>query len=222
MKTKTIAAQAEEIKSSLAQAQKNLAETRVLAPYDGVVTKKEVSAGQTVNMGTVLLSLYAPESIELEALLPSDAYQKVKNTQAKLHACEQSSKAQHCFLLARVGENVAAVGVGHIGYFKAGNHELIQQGDTYRLLLQLPAVRSFLIPAAALYENKSVYLVDANRRLQSVAVQRLGFDVAGDQQQFVIEYQPQLNHQRLLSSYLPDARSGLLVRFKELPADAKK
>ena len=221
LKNDTIDRQITETTQQLKNARKNLLETKVRAPYDGIITQKDVSPGQTVNIGETLLSLYAPDSIELEALIPDSIAETVKNGRA-IDACHEISGAEICFKLSRVADNVSRSGVGYVAYFEPNQKQKINNGDTFRLHLRLPPSKSFVIPAPALYLGKYVYLIE-NHRLKRIKVTRLGF--ASSKQQnpsLLIGYQQNLEGRRILTSYLPDARTGFLVKYTEASASEQK
>ncbi len=62
-KRNDLAAQAslEDAKSRLASAQKNLDNTTIKAPYDGIVSERQVNAGDIVSPGSPLFTLVDPE-----------------------------------------------------------------------------------------------------------------------------------------------------------------
>lgn len=65
----TVAARAQlaQAQAQLAQAQEQLGNTRVTAPFGGVVSEKPFSAGDVVQPGTALYTIVDPSSLELEA-----------------------------------------------------------------------------------------------------------------------------------------------------------
>jgi RND family efflux transporter MFP subunit len=73
-KRNDLAAQAalEDAKSRLASAQKNLDNTVIKAPYDGVVSERQVNAGDIVSPGSPLFTLVDPGTMRLEGAVPAD------------------------------------------------------------------------------------------------------------------------------------------------------
>jgi membrane fusion protein (multidrug efflux system) len=59
-------------KSRLASAQKSLDNTVVKAPYDGVVSERQVNAGDIVSPGSALFTLVDPGTMRLEGAVPAD------------------------------------------------------------------------------------------------------------------------------------------------------
>jgi membrane fusion protein (multidrug efflux system) len=69
-----LAAQAalEDAKSRLASAQKNLDNTVIKAPYEGVVSERQVNAGDIVSPGSPLFTMVDPSTMRLEGAVPAD------------------------------------------------------------------------------------------------------------------------------------------------------
>ena len=78
--TQATSAQAtlEDAKSRLATAMKNFDNTRIAAPFDGVVSQKSVSLGDVVQPGAALFTVVDPSTMRLVAAVPSDQLSMVK------------------------------------------------------------------------------------------------------------------------------------------------
>lgn len=62
----------EDAKSRLATASKNFDNTRISAPFDGIVSQKSVGEGDVVQPGTALFTVVDPSTMRLIASVPSD------------------------------------------------------------------------------------------------------------------------------------------------------
>jgi membrane fusion protein (multidrug efflux system) len=73
-KRNDLAAQAalEDAKARLASAQKSLDNTVIKAPYDGIVSERQVNAGDIVSPGSPLFTLVDPSTMRLEGAVPAD------------------------------------------------------------------------------------------------------------------------------------------------------
>jgi membrane fusion protein (multidrug efflux system) len=73
-KRNDLAAQAalEDAKARLASAQKNLDNTVIKAPYDGIVSERQVNAGDIVSPGSPLFTLVDPATMRLEGAVPAE------------------------------------------------------------------------------------------------------------------------------------------------------
>lgn len=67
-------------RAQLASAGQAAEYTVVRAPYDGVVTAREVEPGETVAPGQVLMALLAPEALRIEVMVPQSAAEAIRAT----------------------------------------------------------------------------------------------------------------------------------------------
>lgn len=65
-------------RARLASAQRQLSNTRVVAPISGIVSDRPVSAGDVVQVGTALVTVVDPSSMRLEASVPADQLGSVR------------------------------------------------------------------------------------------------------------------------------------------------
>ena len=59
-------------RARLASANDQLEDTRVRAPFDGVVSERQVDAGDVVQVGAAMFTIVDPRSLRLEASVPAD------------------------------------------------------------------------------------------------------------------------------------------------------
>ncbi|HEY6528595.1 MAG TPA: efflux RND transporter periplasmic adaptor subunit [Cellvibrionaceae bacterium] len=69
-------------RTRVVQDSQQLSRTEVRAPFDGIVGKREVSNGDTAQIGKALLKVIDPTSIRLEGFVPSDQIAQIKIGQA--------------------------------------------------------------------------------------------------------------------------------------------
>lgn len=65
-------AQLSEAQSRLALAREQVGRTRIVAPFDGVVSERQVNAGDVVQPGSSLVTVVDPRSLELNASVPAE------------------------------------------------------------------------------------------------------------------------------------------------------
>ncbi len=65
-------------RARMVSAQEQLAKTTIRAPFSGVVSEREVSAGDVVQSGAQLYTVIDPSSMQLEATVPADQLQSLK------------------------------------------------------------------------------------------------------------------------------------------------
>src|ERR687892_2589586 len=71
-------AQVADAKSRLASAERQLGDTVLRAPIDGIVSRRAVNAGDVVSVGTELFTIIDPSSMRLEASVPSDDLSRLR------------------------------------------------------------------------------------------------------------------------------------------------
>lgn len=71
-------AQLSEAEARLALANQQLGRTRIVAPFDGVVSERRASAGDIVQPGTPLYTVIDPTSMRLEAAVPASQLETLK------------------------------------------------------------------------------------------------------------------------------------------------
>jgi membrane fusion protein (multidrug efflux system) len=71
-------AQLDDAKARVAAAQKNLDNTVIKSPYDGIVSERQVNAGDNVSPGTSLFTVVDPGSMRLEGAVPADQLASVR------------------------------------------------------------------------------------------------------------------------------------------------
>jgi RND family efflux transporter MFP subunit len=69
----TASAQLEDARARLSQAQRQLDNTQIRAPFAGLVSERAASAGDVVQPGSEMFTIVDPSSMRLEASVPSDA-----------------------------------------------------------------------------------------------------------------------------------------------------
>lgn len=69
-------------RARVASARQQLTRTEVRAPFDGVVSERKVSAGDTAQMGKELVKVIAPETMRFEGRVSADRLPELKTGQA--------------------------------------------------------------------------------------------------------------------------------------------
>ena len=79
----TAQSELEAAKARVVLARQQLQRTEVRAPFDGIVSDRKVSAGDTAQVGKELLKVIDPASMRFEALVSADHVGEVKAGQAR-------------------------------------------------------------------------------------------------------------------------------------------
>lgn len=199
--------------SALASARRDAARSELLAPMAGVVTRVAVSVGDRVSAGTAMVSLYAPDTLELHARVPALYSHQLQQALAGGQVVEASTldDTVRFRLTGFAGESDAA---GPTGQFRiVQGRELLRPGDMVPVVARLPAQADVIaVPYSALYGNDGLYLVDEDERLQRITVTRVGDQLQADGQYHALVRSEQLRGgETLVITHLPNAINGLRV-----------
>jgi HlyD family secretion protein len=199
-------------RSSLEQAELALARSRVVAPFNGYVAKVQVAAGDQVNTGQALLTLYPADGLEVRAKIPAPNQEEILTRLGKgggLKASAEIGGQTQAFTLNRVAGAADARGLD--GFFRlAGNNRHLRVGSLVTLHLErAAAVDAIAIPYAALYGGNGVYKLEQGR-LKLIEVRVLG-ERPGDPPSLLVHSPAIQNGDRLLATHLPNATTGLRV-----------
>lgn len=130
------------------------------APYDGVIANVEVTAGEQVTRGDILLTLYPRDSLEVRARVPApyqEEFLAAINAGKNLSAVAQVAGAEVALRLARVDGEAQASGID--GLFQVEDHaDLLRIGQLLTLRLARGARQDAVaLPMAAVYGGERVY-----------------------------------------------------------------
>ncbi len=210
----------------LAQAQSDQAKATLRAPFAGVVTGVAVGVGNRVQVGSPLLMLYAKDNLEINALIPENHLNTVRQALAngeKLLAYAPKTSSEKTFLLKRLSSEVSAGNAGVVAFFALAADDAFALGETLALRLRLPPVASLRLPASALYQQRYVYRLTAEDRLESVAVQFLGEQQSPSGKSLVLLQSAELRPgDRIMTTTLPNAINGLQVEWQSPAAKTQE
>jgi len=199
-------------KSNLDQAELALVRSRVVAPFNGYIAKLQVAAGDQVNNGQTLLSLYPSDGLEVRAKIPAPNQDEILTRLgkgARLKATAEIGGQTLGFSLNRVAGAADARGLD--GFFRLdGSHANLRVGSLVTLHLErAAAVNAIAIPYTALYGGNSVYKLEQGR-LKLIAVNVLG-ERPGNPPSLLVQSPAIQDGDRLLATHLPNATTGLRV-----------
>ncbi|MBK5967400.1 MULTISPECIES: efflux RND transporter periplasmic adaptor subunit [Thiorhodovibrio] len=212
-------------KAKLAQLELEYERASLKAPYDGVIADVEVTAGDQVARGEVLLTLYAIGSLEVRARIPATYQEEILaalNAGEVLSASSEVAGADVSLRLARLDGEAQASGID--GLFKVANHaELLRIGQLLTLrMAREPQADAVAVPMAAVYGGERVYEIEENKspepvlRMRGVAVEMLGTRREPDGRELALVRSPELTAgDRLVITHLPNAINGLRVEVVE-------
>ena len=211
-------AQLERAEALLGQAELDLARTRVLAPFGGVISEGSVSEGDRVRVGDTLMRLQNPLSVEVRTQIPADYVPSINQglrTGVDITADVQIDDGSVQGHLTRISGLIREGSGGvdsYVGFYEPPVG--LRLGSTVRVLLQLPPESNVMaIPAEAVYGRNRIYKVAGDRMLK-VDVERVGERALEDGSTEVIVRSPELDSSdAIIVTKIANAADGLLVKI---------
>jgi multidrug efflux pump subunit AcrA (membrane-fusion protein) len=189
---------------------------RVHAPFAGRVTRVAVAAGDRVQTGQLLVSLYDPSRLELRAPLPQPLLPRIQAAlaaQGTLAASAGQDGASVSGQLVRLSAS-ARSGSGNVdGFFRfAQGHPDWEPGRSLAITLTLPPVPEVAaIPYEALYGRNRIYFVEGGR-MKGVTVETVGeYREPGGRPRLLVRGPGLTGELPLIITQVPRAVDGLKV-----------
>jgi multidrug efflux pump subunit AcrA (membrane-fusion protein) len=188
---KRLQAQLERARAGLGIAERDAARSRVMAPFDGVITRIEAAPGDRVASGADLLSVYPLTGLELRARVPNryqdDILSALREGQPLWARVPERDMALRLERLAGEGDPAGTEAILSVAPALAttalsttapdttAEAGLVRPGSILSVLLELPPVANTLaVPYSTLYGNDTLYLVNEDDRLERLSVTVLG------------------------------------------------
>ena len=165
---------------SLADAQRNLAETRVFAPFEGVLGEVNGVLGRLVSINEKLAVLIDPTAMEVEFRLSNSQFARLVDAQGKVHqnritaTFERNESSQEIgAIIVRIGAEVGEGQTGRVLYAQLDSSavSLIIPGDFLTIRIDEQPLESVAqVPATAVSSDGGMLLVGDDDRLEEVTV----------------------------------------------------
>ncbi len=188
----------------------------ISAPFDAIVSRVTVAAGDRVAIGQVLLELFPFDSLEIRAHLPlkyMDTLRRALAAGQTLRARVTRAGTDRSFALLRLAGEAEATGIDI--YFDASESgESLRPGELLALDLELPREDDvYALPYQAIYGNSRIYRV-IDDRLQALDVVSVGQTRDADGGTLVLIRSDRITPgDRIATTHLPNAVTGLKVRI---------
>lgn len=216
IRLKGLKAKLQHAKTSLELAELDLQRTRIPAPFDGQITRTQVSPGDRVRPGDILIEIFDRGSLELTGTIAQRYAAVVQQSLTQGHELTATTQWQGQSLTAslqRLTGDVDEQSGGLQAIFRIEKHsQQLSLGRSLRLQLQLPQIdNTFVVPNTAIFGTNRVYKIVDNR-LKTVDVTRLGdFDTRNAVPSSLLQSQAITDGDILLKTQLPNAIENLLV-----------
>ncbi|MHB1374934.1 MAG: efflux RND transporter periplasmic adaptor subunit [Thauera sp.] len=208
----------------LAQLQARLAEARrdaergaITAPFAARIGKVEVAAGDQVQPGQTLLSLYSSDALYLRARVPAIYAEELRTALARGESLLARAEFGATPLLARldrIAGEADARGVDVL--LRLDDASKVPVGAFVNAVLERPLANGvFPVPPAALHGGDRIYRIQDDGRLGAVSIVRAGERREGSALTLLVRAagsgEALGDGTRILATHLPHAIDGLAV-----------
>ncbi len=213
--SKQLRARLESARAKLSESDLAVARSEVIAPFDGFVSEVSVSTGDQVKQSEILVSLYAMDSVEIRARIPS-LYQaeiaQALETGIRLMAQAELSGESIALELSRLAG--AATPGGIDAYFRVvQGYERLRIGNLLKINLQRPVQDNVVaVPFSAIYGNNRLFIFDEGR-MKALNVESVGQYQDESGKNWMLLRSDQIDSDtRIITTHLPNAVDGLKVK----------
>tara|TARA_R110001583_G_scaffold132142_2_gene284058 strand:- start:12817 stop:13995 length:1179 start_codon:yes stop_codon:yes gene_type:complete len=201
-----------QLQAKLAEAERDARRGEIVAPFAARIGKVEVAAGDQVQPGQALLSLYASDALFLRARVPAIYAEELRMALARgeqLQATADFGATTIRARLQRISGEADARGVDVLLRIEDGAN--LPVGAFVNAVLERPPVADVLVlPFAALHGGDRIYAV-RDGRLASLKVTRVGERREGDDVQLLVRVPDARAGEPVMRTHLPNAIDGLAV-----------
>lgn len=188
--------------ADLAEAERQLALTRIHAAVDGIVSQVSVAAGEYVQSGQSLLQLQAKDELELVVAIPERWAALIQQSNAQL----QLTMAGQPLQLSRMTDYLEPEDGQYSAYFKLPANLPATLGERHQLAIKLDLSDWLRLPRQVLQPGGKLFTVNSGQ-LSQLDSDYLTLD------QYLLLPNTRSNRQlQFLSGYLPIAVDGLEVK----------
>ncbi|MDX9716640.1 MAG: biotin/lipoyl-binding protein [Thauera sp.] len=205
-----------QLEAKLLEMQRDAARGAITAPFPARIGRVEVAAGDQVQTGQTILSLYPSDALYLRARVPAIYAEELRAALAGGKALQAHAAFGTTPLLARlerISGEADARGVEVL--LRLEDASRVPIGAFVNAVLERPVATQVLaVPPSALHGGDRLYLIDGGR-LRALPVIRAGERREGDVLTLLVRPRDEggllPNGQRILGTHLPHAIDGLAV-----------
>lgn len=205
-----------QLRAKLAEAERDARRGEIVAPFAARIGKVEVAAGDQVQPGQALLSLYASDELFLRARVPALYAEELRMALVRGEQLEATADFGATTIrarLERIGGEADARGVDVL--LRIDNGANLPVGAFINAVLARPRVSGVLVlPYAALHGGDRIYAV-RDGRLVGLKVTRVGERREADAVQLLVHAADARPGERVMYTHLPNAIDGLAVEVIE-------
>jgi len=201
-----------QLRAKLAETERDARRGEITAPFAARIGKVEVAAGDQLQPGQTLLTLYSSDELFLRARVPAMYAEQLRTALARGEALTARAAFGASTLTARLerlGGEADARGVDAL--LRLEQSDKVPIGAFVNAVLERPAVEGVLaLPFTALHGGDRVYVV-AEGRLVGTRVERVGELREGDEVRVLVRAADLQPGTQVMTTHLPNAIDGLAV-----------
>lgn len=201
------------------QAKLDLARTQIISPYSARIARVHVSPLERVQMGSPLLDIFKSDALEVRVQIPSryiTAFEKTHADKLPIRARATIDGKKYPLVFSRLTSETDPGHGGVDAFFTIDkNAPHLALGRPVDITLEIPTLLPVIaIPVTALHSHDRVFKIE-NDRLVNVAVVLTGERLTKQGRQLLITSNELNPGDRVLTSLLPNAVSGIRVDVVE-------
>lgn len=202
------------LQAQLDQAELALERSRIIAPFDGIISRVAVSVGDRVQPAQLLVELYPVDGLEVRALVPARYVEEIGRIVASGNPANVRGTTASGTLplrLSRLAGTADPSGVDAL-FEVAGDAALLRPGTLLEIRLDRPQQgQAIAVPHRAVYGDRRLYLL-RDGRLHGIDIEVLGEQRDPSGQSLLLVRSAQIGDtDAIVITHLPNAVSGLKV-----------
>ena len=196
---------------SIDKAKRNLDETEIKAPFDGIIASVNILPGSVINKNEKLGTLLDPNSLEVMFNLSANEFERVIDKDGKLLNLDITAYLKLAnkdipFIgkIERINPEIINIGSGRklFASINLGENKTLRPGDFVVLEIKEPSLKNItVLPSSAVTIDGKIFILEEDNRLKEIEVtilRRQGNEVivsgAPTDKEYVMQRSPQLGN----------------------------
>ena len=196
---------------SIDKAKRNLDETEIKAPFDGIIASVNILPGSVINKNEKLGTLLDPNSLEVMFNLSANEFARVIDKDGKLLNLDitaylklSNKDIPFSGKIERINPEIMNIGSGRklFASINLGENKTLRPGDFVVLEIKEPSLKNItVLPSSAVTIDGKIFILEEDNRLKEIEVtilRRQGNEVivsgAPNDKEYVMQRSPQLGN----------------------------
>ena len=196
---------------SIDKAKRNLDETEIKAPFDGIIASVNILPGSVINKNEKLGTLLDPNSLEVMFNLSANEFARVIDKDGKLLNLDitaylklSNKDIPFSGKIERINPEIMNIGSGRklFASINLGENKTLRPGDFVVLEIKEPSLKNItVLPSSAVTIDGKIFILEEDNRLKEIEVtilRRQGNEVivsgAPTDKEYVMQRSPQLGN----------------------------